>query len=86
VGAARFVESLRLFSLAGSLGGVESLATIPAVTTHARLSHRERQAMGISDGLVRLSVGIEAVEDLIADIDQALVNTVAVRPAGPVAV
>jgi cystathionine beta-lyase/cystathionine gamma-synthase len=84
--ATRFVESLRVFSLAGSLGGVESLATIPAVTTHARLSESERQAMGISDGLIRLSVGIEAVEDLIGDIDHALVNTVAARPAAPVPV
>jgi cystathionine beta-lyase/cystathionine gamma-synthase len=78
-GAARFVESLRVFSLAGSLGGVESLATIPAATTHARLSGKERTAMGVSDGLIRLSVGIEAVEDLIADIDQALVNTARLR-------
>ena len=85
-GATRFVESLRVFSLAGSLGGVESLATIPAATTHARLSANERTAMGISDGLVRLSVGIEAVEDLIADIDQALVNVAAGRPVGSVAV
>jgi cystathionine beta-lyase/cystathionine gamma-synthase len=74
-GAARFVESLRVFSLAGSLGGVESLVTIPAITTHARLLARERQLMGISDGLIRLSVGIEALEDLIEDLDQALVNT-----------
>jgi cystathionine gamma-lyase/homocysteine desulfhydrase len=85
-GAARFVESLRVFSLAGSLGGVESLVTIPAATTHARLSENERTAMGVSDGLVRLSVGIEAVEDLIADIDQALVSAVAPRPVSPVAV
>ncbi len=85
-GAARFVESLRVFSLAGSLGGVESLATIPAATTHACLSKAERTAMGVSDGLVRLSVGIEAVEDLIADIDQALATTVAARPVRSVAV
>jgi cystathionine beta-lyase/cystathionine gamma-synthase len=71
-GAARVVESMRVFSLAGSLGGVESLVTIPATTTHARLSERERQVMGISDGLIRLSVGIEALEDLIGDLDQAL--------------
>jgi cystathionine beta-lyase/cystathionine gamma-synthase len=66
---------MRVFSLAGSLGGVESLVTMPATTTHARLSERERQVMGISDGLIRLSVGIEALEDLIGDLDQALVNT-----------
>jgi cystathionine gamma-lyase/homocysteine desulfhydrase len=84
-GATRFVESLRLFSLAGSLGGVESLATIPAATTHARLSEQERAAMGVGDGLVRLSVGIEAVEDLIADIDQALAKAGAARPIGSVA-
>jgi cystathionine gamma-lyase len=78
-GAARFIESLRVFSLAGSLGGVESLATIPAATTHARLSASEREAMGISDGLIRLSVGIEAVEDLIGDIDHALIRHATTR-------
>lgn len=66
-----FTESLKSFTLAGSLGGVESLVTVPAITTHGRLSPERRAAMGISDGLIRLSVGIEDVEELQADLDQA---------------
>ena len=58
--------------LAESLGGVESLIEHPAIMTHASVPAEQRQALGISDGLVRLSVGIENVEDLIADLDQAL--------------
>ena len=55
-----------------SLGGVESVATRPAVTTHASMPQAERERLGISDGLVRFSVGIEATEDLIADLERAL--------------
>jgi cystathionine gamma-lyase len=62
----------RLFYLAESLGGVESLIGHPASMTHAAVPPAMRQAMGLTDGLVRLSVGIEDVEDLIADLDQAL--------------
>ena len=58
--------------VAPSLGGVESLVTLPAATSHSGLSVRERQEMGISEGLVRVSVGLEATEDLIADLLQAL--------------
>lgn len=62
----------RLFALAESLGGVESLANHPAIMTHASVPPERRERLGIGDALVRLSVGIEAPEDLIADLDQAL--------------
>lgn len=68
----RFVESLSLFSLAGSLGGVESLVTIPALTTHAMLKKEEQLQIGISERLIRLAVGIEEVSDLITDLERAL--------------
>jgi cystathionine beta-lyase/cystathionine gamma-synthase len=70
--ARRFVERTKLFALAESLGGVESLVGHPASMTHASVPREMREAMGLTDGLVRLSVGIEDVEDLIADLDQAL--------------
>ncbi len=71
-GAERFLRAIRLFLNAESLGGVESLASHSATTTHAALSDAERQAVGITEGLVRLSIGIEDKEDLIADLEQAL--------------
>ncbi len=67
-----FMEKLKLFTLAESLGGVESLSNHPAIMTHASVPYEIRQEIGILENLVRLSVGIEDVEDLIADIDQAL--------------
>ena len=70
--AAKVVNAVRIFALAESLGGVESLIGNPAVMTHASVPVTRRQAMGLSDGLVRLSCGVEDVEDLIADLDQAL--------------
>ena len=70
--AGRFLGGLKIFLNAESLGGVESLASHSATTTHAALSDEERAQVGITDGLVRLSVGIEDKEDLIADLDQAL--------------
>jgi len=70
--AGRLVERVRLFALAESLGGVESLIGHPATMTHAAVPKAMREAMGLTDGLVRLSVGIEDVDDLIADLDQAL--------------
>jgi cystathionine beta-lyase/cystathionine gamma-synthase len=70
--AGRMVERVRLFALAESLGGVESLIGHPATMTHAAVPKAMREAMGLTDGLVRLSVGIEDVDDLIADLDQAL--------------
>jgi len=70
--ANRMVSRTKLFYLAESLGGVESLIGHPASMTHAAVPPAMRQAMGLSDGLVRLSVGIEDVDDLIEDLDQAL--------------
>ncbi len=67
-----FVSGLEIFALAESLGGIESLIDHPASMTHASIPRPEREKVGIYDGLVRLSVGIEHVEDLIADLDQAL--------------
>jgi cystathionine beta-lyase len=67
----RFLERCRLFTLAESLGGVESLIEHPALMTHASIPANQRAAIGIEDGLVRLSVGIEHVDDLIADLDNA---------------
>jgi cystathionine gamma-lyase len=68
----KFLERCKLFTLAESLGGVESLIEHPAIMTHASLPEDVRAGLGISDGLVRLSVGIEDVEDLIAELEQAL--------------
>ncbi|MFM6952090.1 MAG: cystathionine gamma-synthase [Bacteroidota bacterium] len=70
--ALTFLKSTRLFSLAESLGGVESLVGHPATMTHASIPKAEREANGLKDSLIRLSVGIEHVDDLIADLDAAL--------------
>jgi cystathionine gamma-lyase len=70
--AQRVVQNTRIFSLAESLGGVESLIGHPAIMTHASVPKEMRDRMGISDGLVRLSVGIEDVDDLLEDLDAAL--------------
>lgn len=67
----KFLENLKVFTLAESLGGVESLANHPALMTHASIPAEKRAELGITDDLVRLSCGIEDVEDLIADIEQA---------------
>ena len=66
------LEAVRLCSLAESLGGVETLICHPASMTHASVPVADRERLGISDGLVRISVGIEDVDDLVDDIDQAL--------------
>jgi cystathionine beta-lyase/cystathionine gamma-synthase len=68
--SAAFLKALRVFVCAESLGGVESLAEHPAIMTHASVPLAARQALGIGDGLVRLSVGIEGVEDLRADLER----------------
>ena len=70
--ARRFLERCELFTLAESLGGVESLIEHPAIMTHASVPEEVRLALGISDGLIRVSVGIEDVDDLIRDLDSAL--------------
>jgi cystathionine beta-lyase/cystathionine gamma-synthase len=70
--ARRVSEAMRLFTLAPSLGSVESLVSIPVCTSHAMVSEQEREKMGITEQLIRLSVGVENVEDLIADLENAL--------------
>ena len=69
--AIAFLENLKVFTLAESLGGVESLANHPALMTHASIPEDKRAAIGITDDLVRLSVGVEDIDDLLADIEQA---------------
>ena len=66
------LEGLKLWTLAESLGAVESLVESPAIMTHASVPAEQRAVLGISDTLIRLSVGLENVEDLINDLDQAL--------------
>lgn len=70
--AQKFVEQLELFTLAESLGGVESLVCHPASMTHAAVPEADRDRIGVTEGLVRLSVGVEDTDDLIADIERAL--------------
>src|SRR6059036_3014153 len=71
-GAESFMRAARLPAVAPSLGGVETLVTRPSLTSHSGLSPEDRRRLGISDGLIRLSVGIEATQDLIEDFEQAL--------------
>jgi cystathionine gamma-lyase len=71
-GTRRFLENTHLFALAESLGGVESLINHPALMTHASVPQEQRQKLGITDSLVRLSVGVEDVRDLIDDLKSAL--------------
>ncbi|XP_011299776.1 cystathionine gamma-lyase [Fopius arisanus] len=68
----KFLKALKIFTLAESLGGFESLAELPSVMTHASLTPEVREALGIDDHLIRLSVGLETERDLISDLDQAL--------------
>jgi cystathionine gamma-lyase len=70
--AKTLMENVNLFSLAESLGGVESLINHPASMTHASIPKEEREKNGLSDSLIRLSIGVEDVEDLIQDLTQAL--------------
>jgi cystathionine beta-lyase/cystathionine gamma-synthase len=70
--ARRASEAMRLFTLAPSLGSVESLVSIPVLTSHAMVAAEERKKMGVTEQLIRLSVGIESAEDLIADLERAL--------------
>ena len=78
-----FVEGLECFSLAESLGGVESLIAHPATMTHAAMDPAARARAGLTDGLIRLSIGIEALEDLRADLDRALSRAARVLPQRP---
>jgi cystathionine gamma-synthase len=77
-----FLDGLRYFTLAESLGGVESLVAHPATMTHAAMSPQARAVAGIGDGLLRLSVGIEHADDLVADLTVALQRVLALPPAG----
>jgi cystathionine beta-lyase/cystathionine gamma-synthase len=70
--AKKLLKNVQLCSLGESLGGVETLISHPATMTHAALGEKGRKAIGITDGMVRISVGIENVEDLLADLDRAL--------------
>lgn len=70
--AFKVASSFKVFSLAESLGGVESLIGHPASMTHASIPKEEREKSGVVDGLLRLSVGIEDIDDLLADLNQAL--------------
>jgi len=79
----RVSEAMRLFTLATSLGGVESLVSIPVLTSHAMISAEQREKMGVTEQMVRLSVGIENVDDLIADLEHAL-EAVGTRQTVPV--
>jgi len=77
--AKTFLSSLKVFTLAESLGGFESLAEHPAIMTHSSIAKEEREEIGIYDSVVRLSVGIEDQEDLLADVDQALAAAAALK-------
>jgi len=70
--AFKFLESTKIFALAESLGGVESLVNHPATMTHASIPETEREKIGITDSLIRLSVGIEDIDDLLQDLAKAL--------------
>jgi cystathionine gamma-synthase len=83
--ARRVSETMRLFTLATSLGGVESLVSIPVLTSHAMISAEQRKKMGVTEQMVRLSVGIESADDLIADLESAL-EAVGARATVPVGV
>jgi cystathionine beta-lyase/cystathionine gamma-synthase len=69
---AQVLKRARLFALAESLGGVESLISHPATMTHASVPRKDRESVGLTDGLIRISVGIEDLDDLIQDLAQAL--------------
>lgn len=69
---ARFLNALKIYSLTANLGDTRSIATHPASTTHSKLSNEEQLEVGISPGFIRFSVGLEHVDDLIEDIEQAL--------------
>lgn len=72
--ATKFIDQLQLFSITANLGDTRSIATHPASTTHARLSSEERLQVGITDGLVRLSIGLEHIDDILADLARGLKN------------
>ena len=68
----KFLNKLSMIHISNNLGDAKSLVTHPASTTHQRLSQEDRDAVGVTDGLVRISVGLEDIEDIMEDLDQAL--------------
>jgi O-succinylhomoserine sulfhydrylase len=68
----KFLNSLKMISFSANLGDTRSIATHPASTTHSKLSQEEKASVGITDGLIRVSVGLEHINDIISDIDQAI--------------
>jgi cystathionine beta-lyase/cystathionine gamma-synthase len=70
--AERLINRVKLPIVAPSLGGIETLITLPATTSHSGMSKEDRERLGITDSLIRVSIGIEATQDLIEDFDQAL--------------
>ncbi|KAJ1989552.1 cystathionine gamma-lyase cys3 [Dimargaris cristalligena] len=79
--ADRFLQNVKLFTLAESLGGVESLCELPAIMTHGAVSAEDRAVLGITDNLIRLSVGVEDTQDLVQDVLQALQAAVEANPS-----
>ena len=71
-GGRKFLNSLKMISHSANLGDTRSIATHPASTTHSKLSEEERLSVGITSGLVRISVGLESIQDIIKDVEQAL--------------
>ena len=67
-----FLDSMKLIGLTTSLGGTETIACHPSTTTHSNVDLEERKRIGVTEGLIRLSIGVEAPADIIADLDQAL--------------
>jgi cystathionine beta-lyase/cystathionine gamma-synthase len=80
--ASEFFKALKLFNLTLSLGGVESLACYPVVMTHGTIPEEKKQRLGITNNLIRLSVGIENIKDILADLEQALAASAAKNLAG----
>ena len=76
-GAFRFLNALRLVKISNNLGDAKSLITHPTTTTHMRLKPEARAELGITDGMVRLSIGLEAAEDIVGDLERALKAAVA---------
>ena len=68
----KFLNNMKMISFSANLGDTRSIATHPASTTHSKLTLEERETVGITDGLIRVSVGLENIKDIIADIEQAI--------------
>jgi O-succinylhomoserine sulfhydrylase len=80
--AARFIDALQLLSHSGNLGDTRTIVTHPASSTHAKLTPEERDRVRVTSNMIRISVGLEHADDIIADIAQALERSAATRPAG----